>query len=318
MNIAAVETSKKVATRDAFGDALSLLGKEIDNLFVIDCDIGKSTKTGNFAVSFPERYINVGIAEQNAAGIAAGLAAQGKIPIISTYAVFGSMRMLEQIRTSICYPNLHVILACSHAGLTPGSDGVTHQAIEDMGIYRTIPNMTVIMPPDYHSAKSLIKEAVYYQGPVYVRLTRDPVPTIYDEKDNFKIGLGKLIKEGSDLTIITIGDMLIQSLRASKILSDYNIDVEIIDIQTLKPLDRNLISSSLKKTKKIITVEDHNIMGGLGSAVCEISSELGLGQVVRLGLQDTFAESGPYEKLLQKYELDAAAIVKAAREIAGK
>ena len=318
MNIA-VENSKKIATRDAFGDALSILGKENDDLFVIDCDIGKSTKTGAFAAAFPERYINVGIAEQNAAGIAAGLAAQGKIPVISTYAVFGSMRMLEQIRTSVCYPNLHVILACSHGGLTPGSDGVTHQAIEDMGIYRTIPNMTVIMPADYHSAVSLIKKAVYHPGPVYIRLTRDPIPLIYDEQEDFEIGSGKCIKKGSDLTIIAIGDMLVQALRAAKILSsDYNVDAEIIDIPTLKPLDYNLIVSSLKKTKKIITVEDHTILGGLGSAVCEISAQLALGQVFRLGLKDTFAESGTYEELLEKYELDASAIVKAARKITGK
>lgn len=318
MNTITVAPPKKTATREAFGDTLSFLGKETDNLFVIDCDIGKSTKTGKFSTSFPERYINVGIAEQNAAGIAAGLAAQGKIPVISTYAVFGSMRMLEQIRTSVCYPNLHVILACSNAGLTSGSDGVTHQAIEDMGIYRTIPNMTVIMPSDYYSAVALIKKAIHLPGPVYIRLTRDPIPVIYNGQDHFDIGLGKQIKEGSDLTIVTIGDMLSHALQAAKILSECNIDAEVIDIQTLKPLDSALILSSLKKTKKIITVEDHNIIGGLGSAVCELSANLGLGQVFRLGLQDTFAESGPYDKLLQKYELDSSAIVKKAKEITGK
>lgn len=308
---------ESIATRDAFGDALTILGERHQNLFVIDCDIGKSMKTTAFAEKYPERHINVGIAEQNAAGIAAGLAAQGKLPVISTYAVFGSMRMLEQVRTSICYPKLHVVLACSHGGLTPANDGVTHQGIEDMGIYRTIPNMTVVMPADYHATIALMEQALLADGPVYIRLTRDPVPVLYGTDESFELGCGKELRKGDDVTIIAVGDMVCQALRASELLASRNVSAGVVDIHTVKPVDRSLIEACLGKTQRIVTVEDHNKIGGLGSAVCEIAAELGLGRVIRLGLNDTFAESGPYEKLLHKYGMDTERIVQSAMELCG-
>lgn len=306
---------KQIATRDAFGDAIIELGRENDKIYVIDCDISKSMKTTGFAGLFPERHLNVGIAEQNAAGVAAGLATMGKIPFVSTYAVFGSMRMCEQVRTSICYAGLNVKIACSHGGLTPGSDGVTHQAIEDMGIMRTLPNMTVIMGADYNSTKKLVKKAVELNGPVYLRFTRDPLPVFYNEEEEFEIGKGKLVKEGNDITIVTIGDMLHQGLEAAEQLSKEGISAEVIDMHTLKPFDRELIIASVKKTGKIISAEDHNFLNGLGSAVSEVIAELGYGKLRRVGLKDTFAESGDYYKLLNKYEMDSEYIVKMAREI---
>ncbi|HHW49550.1 MAG TPA: transketolase family protein [Clostridiaceae bacterium] len=306
---------KCVATRDAFGDAIVEIGRENKDIYVIDCDISKSMKTTKFAECFPDRHINVGIAEQNAAGMAAGLATMGKIPFISTYAVFGSMRMCEQIRTTICYPGLNVKIACSHGGVTPGNDGVTHQAIEDMGIMRTLPNMAVIMGADYVSTKKLIKKAVNYYGPVYLRFTRDPVPIVYNEDDDFEIGKGKLVREGRDITIITIGDMLHQGIEAAEKLSMEGIEAELIDIHTLKPLDSGIIASSILKTGRAITVEDHNYFNGLGSAVAEVIAEMGHGKLKRIGLKDTFAESGDYKKLLKKYEMDSEYIIKTAKEL---
>jgi len=306
---------ERIATRDAFGDALVGLGERYENLFVIDCDIGKSMKTGEFAKKFPDRHINVGIAEQNAAGIAAGLAAQGKIPIISTYAVFGSMRMLEQVRTSICYPNLHVILACGHGGLTPANDGTTHQAIEDMGIYRGIPNMTVTMPADYFATQSILEQAVHAKGTVYVRLTRDPIPVLYDKNESFSLGKGKILCDGEDIIIIAVGDLVNQALVAQKQLADQNVHATIVDMHTIKPIDSELVKNCIRKTNKIVTVEDHSKFNGLGSAVCEICAEMGIGRVARLGLNDVFGESGPYEKLLYKHGLDAEHITKAALEL---
>lgn len=301
-----------VATRDAFGEAILSLGEKYKELFVIDCDIGKSMKTTGFSEAFPERHINVGIAEQNAACVAAGLAAQGKLPVISTYAVFGSMRMLEQVRTSICYPNLHVILACGHGGLTPCNDGVTHQAIEDMGIYRTIPNMTVIMPADYYAALRLTERAMEWPGPVYLRFTRDPVPVVYDSGEIFEIGKGRLHKDGGDVFIIATGDMLYQGIAAVRELARRGVDAGLVDIHTIKPIDRELIAYCINKAGRIVTVEDHTVYGGLGSAVAEIVAEMGRGQVMRLGLQDTFAQSGRYEQLIARYGLDSEAIVSCA------
>ena len=306
---------KSIATRDAFGDALVELGHEDPRIFVIDCDISKSTKTTAFAELFPERHLNVGIAEQNAASLAAGLSLMGKIPFISTYAVFGSMRMTEQIRTSVCYSRLNVKLACSHGGLTPGSDGATHQSIEDLGIMRSIPNMTIIMGADYIATKKLVKEAAQMDGPVYLRFTRDPVPVYYTEDDSFVIGDGKLLHDGNDLTIITFGEMLHQGVLAADVLEKKGISVRLVDIHTLKPLDRELIIASIKKTGKVITVEDHNYLNGLGSAVAEIIAELGFGRLCRIGVQDTFCESGQYEMLLAKYLMDAPYIVKMAEKM---
>ena len=308
---------KALSTRDAFGEAIVEIASDNENVYVIDCDISKSMKTTKFAQTFPERHINVGIAEQNAVGVAAGLATMGKIPFVSTYAVFASMRACEQIRTSVCYSALNVKFACSHGGLTPGNDGVTHQAIEDMGIMRTIPNMTIIMGADYVSTKKLIKKSTEIEGPVYLRFTRDPVPVFYKDEDEFEIGKGKLLKKGRDITIISLGEMLHEALKAADRLEHQGIGVELIDIHTLKPLDVDLISQSISKTGKVITVEDHNIINGLGSAVAEVIAEMGFGHLRRVGLKDTFAESGEYHLLLKKYEMDCSYICKMAEELLG-
>ena len=302
-------------TRDAFGDALCELAKTSKDIYVVDCDIGKSMKTVNFMKQFPEQHINVGIAEQNAGTICAGLATMGKTAFLSTYAVFGSMRALEQIRTSACYSKLNVKVACSHGGLTPANDGVTHQGIEDCGIMRTIPNMTVIMGSDYVSTKKLVAKAVEWDGPVYLRFTRDAFPIIYKETDEFEIGKGKLLKEGKDITIVSFGEMIHEALPAAETLEKEGKSVEVIDIHTLKPIDRDLIGKSIAKTGKVVTVEDHNWYNGLGSAVAEIIAETGKGIQRRIGLRDTFAESGTYPLLLEKYGMDRKAIVAAAKEL---
>ncbi|MDH8678083.1 transketolase C-terminal domain-containing protein [Fusibacter bizertensis] len=303
------------STRQAFGDVIIDIAAENEKIFVIDCDIGKSMKTVGFSQKYPERHINVGIAEQNAAGVAAGLATLGKIPIVSTYAVFGSMRMLEQIRTSACYAELNVKVFCSHGGLTPANDGPTHQAIEDFGIYRTIPNMTVIMPADYESCKALIKEAINMDGPVYMRFTRDAMPFYYSNGEPFEIGKGKVLKEGTDLTIIANGDMVHEALKAVAILEAENISVELIDMHTIKPIDEALILKTLSKTKKIITVEDHNVINGLGSAVADIVAQSPIGIMRKIGLNDRFGESGPYHDLLKKFKMDFSEIVSVAKEL---
>lgn len=303
------------ATRDGYGDVIVEIAKTNPDLYVIDCDIGKSMKTVEFQKQFPNQHINVGIAEQNAAGVAAGLSTLGKIPIVSTYAVFGSMRILEQIRTSVCYSEQNVKICCSHGGLTPASDGPTHQAIEDMGIYRTIPNMTVVMPADYASCKALMKKTIEYVGPVYIRFTRDPMPFFYSEDEQFELGKGKVIQEGMDITIISNGDMLHEAIKAVKTLESEGVSVELIDMHTIKPLDEALVKKTLAKTKKIITIEDHNIYNGLGSAVAEVIAQQGEGILRIVGLRDRFGESGPYHDLLHKFNMDAEYLVKMAHEL---
>lgn len=308
-------TTPAKATRDAFGDALVKLARDNPNIYVVDCDISKAMKTGSFAAAFPERHLNVGIAEQNAATLAAGLATMGKIAFLSTYAVFGSMRALEQVRTSACYPNLNVKVACSHGGITADTDGVTHQGTEDCGIMRTIPNMAVIMGADYVSTKKLLAKVVEWNGPCYIRFTKDAFPNYYSEDDDFDIGKGKLLIEGEDITIISFGEMLHEALPAVKMLAQEGIRAELIDMHTIKPIDREQVVRSLAKTGRAVTVEDHNWINGLGSAVAEIIAETGHGILRRIGLRDTFAESGNYHLLLEKYGLDRKAIVSAAKEI---
>jgi transketolase len=288
------------ALRDGFGDEIVIIGKENKNIYVVDCDIGKSCKTQPFAKEFPEQYINVGIAEQNAAGVGAGLATCGKIPFVCTYAVFGSMRMCEQIRQEICYPMLNVKIACSHGGLTPANDGASHQCIEDLGIMRTLPNMIVIAPGDYYSTRKLVREASKIYGPVYMRFTRDPIPFVYKEDEEFEIGKAKQIKEGSDISIIASGSVLHMAVEAAEKLEAEGVSVRLLDMHTIKPLDNEAVKKALEETEAILTVEDHNIYNGLGSAVCEIAAELGKGRVKRMGVQDQFGESGPYYKLLEK------------------
>lgn len=289
---------KIIPTRDGFGDEIVVLGKENKNILVVDADIGKSCKTGAFRKELPEQYLNVGIAEQNCAGVAAGLATCGKIPFVVTYAAFGSMRMLEMIRQEICYPHLNVKIACSHGGVTPANDGASHQAIEDMGILRTVPNMTVIMPADYWSARKLVRAAAEFDGPVYLRFTRDAIPVIYGEDESFEIGKAKLLRDGKDVAIIANGDTVRLAIEAAGQLAAQGIEARVLDMHTIKPLDEDAVQACIHDIGKIVTVEDHNILNGLGSAVCELAAEAGKGKVKRIGIQDQFGQSAPYERLL--------------------
>lgn len=306
---------KKIATRDGFGEEIVALGKENRNILVVDADIGKSCKTGAFRKELPEQYLNVGIAEQNCAGVAAGLATCGKIPFVVTYAAFGSMRMVEMIRQEICYPHLNVKIACSHGGVTPANDGASHQAIEDMGILRTIPNMTVIMPADYHSARKLVRAAAEFDGPVYLRFTRDAIPVIYDEDDSFVIGKAKQLRQGKDVAIIANGDTVRLALQAAEELAAQGIEARVLDMHTIKPLDTEAVMDCIENIGRIVTVEDHNILNGLGSAVCELAAEAGKGKVRRLGIQDQFGMSAPYERLLAMNGVTVENIVDSAKAL---
>ena len=306
---------KKIATRNGFGEELVELGRKNRNILVVDADIGKSCKTDKFAHELEDQHINVGIAEQNAAGVAAGLATCGKIPFVVTYAVFGSLRMCEMIRQEIAYPKLNVKIACSHGGLTPANDGASHQAIEDMGVMRTIPNMTVIMPADYWSAKELVRKIVEYDGPVFIRFTRDAIPVIYDENISLEIGKAHMIQDGKDVALIANGDTVCLALEAAKILEGEGISARVVDMHTIKPLDVDCVKDCIEKIGKIVTSEDHNIMNGLGSAVCEVAAELGKGKVKRIGVQDQFGESAPYERLMAKNGITVEGIVAAAKAL---
>lgn len=313
---------KKVATRAGFGEEILKLGKENPDILVIDADIGKSCKTGDFRKELSSeyhddknQYVNVGIAEQNAAGVAAGLATCGKVPFVVTYAVFGSLRMCEMIRQEICYPNLNVKIACSHGGLTPANDGASHQAIEDMGVLRTLPNMTVIMPADYVAAKKLTRQAAETYGPMYLRFTRDAIPQIYDEDAEFVIGKANQLKEGKDVAIIANGDTVRLALEAAKELGAKGIAARVLDMHTIKPLDTEAVTACINEIGKVITVEDHNILNGLGSAVCEVAAELGKGVVRRIGVQDQYGQSAPYERLLAMNGITVENIVKTAEEL---
>ena len=308
---------KMIATRDGFGDEIVELGKENKNILVVDADIGKSCKTGAFRKELPEQYLNVGIAEQNCAGVAAGLATCGKIPFVVTYAAFGSMRMCEMIRQEACYPNLNVKVACSHGGVTPANDGASHQAIEDLGIYRSIPNMTVIMPADYWSTRKLVRAAAEKHGPVYLRFTRDKVPVIYDENTEFVIGKANRIREGKDVAIIANGDTVRLAIQAAEELEAQGITARVLDMHTIKPLDVEAVQSCIDEIGKIVTVEDHNILNGLGSAVCEVAAEAGKGRVKRIGIQDQFGQSAPYERLLEMNGVTVENIVAQAKTLIG-
>lgn len=305
----------KKATREGFGDEIVALGKENHDILVVDVDIGKSCKTGAFRKELPQQYLNVGIAEQNAAGVAAGLATCGKIPFVVTYAAFGSMRMCEMIRQEICYPHLNVKIACSHGGVTPANDGASHQSIEDMGILRTIPNMTVIMPADYWAARKLVRAAAQFDGPVYLRFTRDAIPVIYDENDTFEIGRAKRLKDGRDVAIIANGDTVRLALEAAQVLSQKGISARVLDMHTIKPLDTAAVAACISEIGKIITVEDHNILNGLGSAVADVVAESGNAVLRRVGIQDQFGMSAPYDRLLAMNGITTENIVNIAEKL---
>lgn len=306
---------KPVPTRDAYGEVLVEMGAAIDHLVVLEADISKSTRTFFFAQKYPDRFFQFGVAEANMMVAAAGLATAGYLPFVSTYAVFASMRACEQIRTFVAYPHLNVKIGVCHGGITPANDGVTHQATEDLGIMRTIPNMTVIMPADYYATKALVRSAADYDGPVYLRFTRDAVPIIYAPEDTFTIGKGKIVQNGDDISLLTIGDMLSITIEAAKELARGGISAEVIDFHTIKPIDKELILTTASKTGCVMTIEDHQIQCGLGSAVAEVLCEEKPTLLRRIGLRDTFAESGRYDQLLTKYGMDVKSIVSTAKQL---
>ena len=306
--------SNKIATREAYGKALVKLGKINDDVVVLDADLSKSTKTNDFYKAYPDRFFNMGIAEQNLVGAACGFAAAGKIPFASTFAMFATGRAFEIIRNSACYPKLNVKICATHAGITVGEDGGSHQSVEDISLMRSIPNMTVLVPADGVEAEKMIFAAAEYNGPMYVRLGRSAVPTLFDENYNFEIGKGVVLKEGNDATIIACGMMVNESILAADMLKEENINVRVINMSTIKPIDTELIIKAAKETKAIVTAEEHSIIGGLGSAVSEVVSENHPVKVKKVGLNDCFGESGTPGELLEKYGLTAKNIVAKVKE----
>ncbi|ADL08437.1 transketolase family protein [Thermosediminibacter oceani] len=304
----------KIATREAYGEALAELGEEIKDIVVLDADLSKSTKTSVFAKKFPERFFNMGIAEQNLMGTAAGLATCGKIPFASTFAVFATGRAFEQIRNSICYPNLNVKIAASHAGITVGEDGATHQSVEDIAIMRSLPNMTIIAPADAVETKQAVRAAAMLKGPVYLRLGRHPVEPIFDENYKFEPGKGVILKNGKDVALIATGTMVAEALKAAEMLAKDGIDAMVINIHTIKPIDKEVIMQAAE-CGAIVTAEEHSIVGGLGSAVAEVLAEEKPTPMKRIGLRDVFGQSGRPEELMKVYGLTAEDIAKAARSL---
>lgn len=306
---------KKIATRDSYGNALAELGKEHDDIVVLDADLAGATKTSIFQKAFPDRHIDCGIAEGNMMGIAAGLSTCGKVPFASSFAMFAAGRAFEQVRNSIGYPHLNVKIGASHAGISVGEDGATHQCNEDIALMRTIPGMVVINPADDVEARAAVKAAYEHNGPVYMRFGRLAIPVFNDEATyKFELGKGIVLKEGKDVTIVATGLCVNESLEAAKKLAENGIDAEVINIHTIKPLDEELIVASAKKTGKVVTVEEHSVIGGLGSAVCDALAEKAPTPVRKIGVQDTFGESGPAVQLIKKYGLDADSIAEKVAE----
>ncbi len=305
----------KIATREAYGEALAEFGEKYNNIVVLDADLSGSTKTAQFKKKFPERFFNIGISEQDLMGTAAGLSTCGKIPFASTFAMFASGRAFEQVRNTIAYPALNVKIAATHAGITVGEDGASHQAIEDMAIMRAIPNMTVINPSDAYITKRTIESAILHKGPIYIRLGRLAVPEIYKNCVNYKIGKGIVLKEGEDATIIATGFMVHLAIEAGDLLKEKGIEVRIIDMHTIKPIDEDLIIESAKKTGAIVTAEEHNIIGGLGGAVAEVLSESCPTPLARVGIKDVFGQSGKPMELVNEYGISASDIVKAVKKL---
>lgn len=308
---------KKIATRESYGNALAELGAEYENLVVLDADLAAATKTGIFKKAFPDRHIDCGIAECNMMGIAAGLATTGKIPFASSFAMFAAGRAFEQVRNSIGYPKLNVKIGATHAGISVGEDGATHQCNEDIALMRTIPGMVVINPADDVEAKAAVRAAIEHEGPVYLRFGRLAVPVINDTPDyKFELGKGVVLREGKDVTIIATGLPVSECLAASDKLAADGIDAKVINIHTIKPLDEDLVVKAAKETGKVVTVEEHSVIGGLGSAVCDVLSEKCPTQVMKIGINDTFGESGPAVELVKKYGLDADSIYEKVKAFA--
>lgn len=300
---------KKIATRDSYGNALAELGKAHEEVVVLDADLAAATKTGVFKKVFPERHIDCGIAECNMIGVAAGLAAAGKVPFASSFAMFAAGRAFEQVRNSVGYPKLNVKIGATHAGISVGEDGATHQCNEDIALMRTIPGMVVINPSDDVEAKAAVQAAYDHQGPVYMRFGRLAVPVINDRPDyKFELGKGVVLREGKDVTIIATGLPVANCLEAAERLAAEGIEVKVINIHTIKPLDEELVIAAAKETGKIVTVEEHSVIGGLGSAVCDVLAEKAPTKVMKIGINDVFGESGPAVELVKKYGLDADGI----------
>ena len=304
-----MDLDNKIATRESFGKALVELGKENENVVVLTADLAGATKTSLFEKEFPDRFINVGIAEQNMIGISAGLATTGKIPFASTFAMFAAGRAYDQIRNSVAYPKLNVKICGTHAGVTVGEDGATHQMLEDLSLMRSIPNMTVLCTSDDVQTKWAIKEMAKIDGPVYIRLARVATPVIYNENQKFEIGKMVQIGDGTDATVFATGVEVAEALKAKEELEKENINIRVVDVHTIKPIDKEMIIKCAKETKKLITIEDHSIIGGLGTAVCEVLSEECPTKVVRMGMQDKFGKSGKAEQLLKYFKLDSQAII---------
>ena len=306
---------KKIATRESYGNALIELGKEHENLVVLDADLAAATKTGMFKKVFPERHIDCGIAECNMVGIAAGLAATGMVPFASTFAMFAAGRAFEQIRNSVGYPHLNVKIGATHAGISVGEDGATHQCNEDIALMRTIPGMTIINPSDDVEAKAAVRAAYELDGPVYLRFGRLAVPVINDNDDyKFEIGKGVVLREGKDVTIVATGLCVSSALEAADMLAEDGIEAKVINIHTIKPIDADLLVEAAKETGKVVTVEEHSVIGGLGGAVCEVLSEKCPVPVKRIGVNDVYGESGPAVKLIEKYGLDGKGVYASVKE----
>lgn len=305
---------KKIATRESYGKALAELGRLDENVVVLDADLAGSTKTGVFQKEFPERHIDCGIAEANMMSVAAGLAATGKIPFASSFAMFAAGRAYEQVRNSIGYPHLNVKIGATHAGISVGEDGATHQCNEDIAIMRTIPGMVVINPADDVEARAAVLAAYKHEGPVYMRFGRLAVPVINDEETyKFEIGKGVVLREGKDVTIIASGLPVANCLEAAEMLAKDGIDAKVINIHTIKPLDKELVVAAAKETGKVVTVEEHSVIGGLGSAVCDALCEEAPVKVKKIGIQDVYGESGPATELVAKYGLDAQGIYESVK-----
>lgn len=300
---------QKIATRESYGKTLVELGKENEKIIVLDADLAGATKTNLFAKEYPERFFDMGIAEANMLATAAGLATCGKIPYASTFAVFAAGRGYDQIRNSICYPKLNVKICATHAGITVGEDGATHQMLEDISLMRTLPNMTVISPSDDTQAKWIIKEISKINGPVYVRLARLATPVIYEENQKFEIGKAIQMGEGTDGTVFATGVTVAEAIKAQEQLKTQGIDIRVVDVHTIKPIDKDKIIQCAKETKKLVSVEDHSVIGGLGSAISEVLTEEYPAKLERMGMKDTFGKSGKAEELMEYFGLTAKSIV---------
>lgn len=300
---------EKKATRQSYGEALVELGKENKNIVVLDADLAGATKTKLFAKEFPERFFDMGVAEANMIGTAAGFATCGKIPFASTFAMFAAGRAYDQIRNSVCYPNLNVKICATHCGITVGEDGATHQMLEDLSLMRTIPNMTVLSTSDDTQTKWAVKEIAKTEGPVYLRLARLATPIIYKENQKFEIGKAISIGEGTDGTVFATGVTVAEAIKAQEILEEKGIHIRVVDMHTIKPIDKKMIVKCAKETKKLVSIEDHNILGGLGSAIAEVLTEEYPVKLTRLGIKDTFGKSGKAEELMKYFGLTAEAII---------